>query len=213
MSFTFEAFRLANKLRLAQFRNKHGAAAHSKPDGSDWTVAQWFRAWLGEIGEFAEVRVNFERGNISRQQYQEMAPKELADAATYQDLLALRSLDETAESPTEDDSQLLMRAIMHLGRYANQAKKRDRGELTTDELLPFALAELELAIDAIVNIMDRLASGATDVRNGTTETTLDGVDLGREIVAKFNDVSVRARCNVFLTQAGDVLVDARRVGP
>jgi hypothetical protein len=209
MSLTYTALRLANKLRLPQFRNKLGTAAHSKVDGSDWTVAQWFRAWIGEIGEFAEARVNFERGNINRQEYEVAAAKELADAATYQDLLAQRALDETAESTIADDAQLLMLAIMHLGRYANQAKKRDRGEMTTEALYHYADQELLHAMDAIR--MLRNTGGAA--RNFTDRVDPHGINLGAAVVSKFNEVSTRVGCNVFLTQAGDVLVDARRVGP
>lgn len=209
MSLTFEALRLANKLRLPQFRNKQGAAAHSKVDGSDWTVAQWFRAWLGEIGEFAEVRTDFERGAINHQEYRVAAAKELADAATYQDLLALRALDETTESETSDDAQLLMLAVAHLGRYANQAKKFDRGEITGEVLREFADQELLRAMDAI-----RMLRNIGDApRSATARTDPHGINLGASVAAKFNEVSTRVGCNVFITQAGDVCVDARRVGP
>lgn len=79
--------------RLPQFKNKHGALAHSQPDGSDWTPAQWLQAVMGELGEYANIRKKFERGDIGRDEFKTLAAKELADVQTYLDILALRCLD------------------------------------------------------------------------------------------------------------------------
>lgn len=93
MGLTFAALRGANRARLPQFKNKHGDPAHSKPDGSDWSPAQWLQAVVGELGEFANVRKKFERGDLTFDEYKVLATKELADVQTYLDLLALRALD------------------------------------------------------------------------------------------------------------------------
>lgn len=85
--------RRANKLRLPLFKNGRGGPAHSKPDGSDWIPAQWLQALIGEIGEYANIRKKYERGDIDWQEYCVLATKELADAQTYLDLLAQRALD------------------------------------------------------------------------------------------------------------------------
>lgn len=90
---TFNALRGANQARLPEFKNKHGGLAHAKPDGSAWSPAQWLQAVIGELGEFANVRKKFERGDLSFDEYQEQARKELADVQTYLDILALRCLD------------------------------------------------------------------------------------------------------------------------
>lgn len=90
---TFNALRGANIARLPQFKNKHGELAHSKIDGSDWTPAQWLQAVIGELGEYANVRKKFERGDLTFEQYEEQASKELADVQTYLSILALRCLD------------------------------------------------------------------------------------------------------------------------
>lgn len=93
---TFSALRGANKARLPQFRNKHGSLAHNKEDGSDWSPAQWLQAVVGELGEYANVRKKFERGDLTFAEFQEMASKELADVQTYLDILAMRCLDYDA---------------------------------------------------------------------------------------------------------------------
>lgn len=90
---TFAVLRGANSARLPQFRGKHGQLAHSEPDGSDWTPAQWLQAVIGELGEYANVRKKFERGDITFTEYSILAAKELADVQTYFDLLAQRALD------------------------------------------------------------------------------------------------------------------------
>lgn len=90
---TFNTLRDANMARLPLFKNRHGKIAHTRPDGSDWTPAQWLQAVLGELGEFANVRKKFERGDLTFDEYQEQAAKELADVQTYLDILAMRCLD------------------------------------------------------------------------------------------------------------------------
>ena len=89
-SLTFNTLRSANQARLPAFKNKHGLPAHSEPDGSDWSPAQWLQAMVGEIGEYANFRKKFERGDITEAEFQEAAAKELADVQIYLDLLAFR---------------------------------------------------------------------------------------------------------------------------
>lgn len=90
---TFDALREANTLRLPQFKNPHGQLAHSEADGSDWSPAQWLQAVMGELGEYANVRKKFERGDLTSEQFEVLAAKELADVQTYLDILARRCLD------------------------------------------------------------------------------------------------------------------------
>lgn len=87
---TFNALRGANRARLPQFRNRHGQLAHSKPDGSDWSPAQWLQAVLGELGEYANLRKKYERGDVDDSAFKAGAAKELADVVTYIDILALQ---------------------------------------------------------------------------------------------------------------------------
>ena len=87
---TFNVLRDANKHRIPQFKNSKGEKAHSKVDGSDWTPAQWLQAVVGELGEYANKRKKFERGDISKVEFIEEAKKELADVIIYLDILAMQ---------------------------------------------------------------------------------------------------------------------------
>lgn len=85
---TFNVLRGATKARLPQFKNAKGNVAHSKIDGSDWSPAQWLQAVVGELGEYANLRKKFERGDIDEQAFRAEAADELADVVTYLDILA-----------------------------------------------------------------------------------------------------------------------------
>lgn len=85
---TFNALRGANSARLPQFRNRHGQLAHASGDGSDWSPAQWLQAVIGELGEYANLRKKFERGDVDAETFHREAADELADVATYLDILA-----------------------------------------------------------------------------------------------------------------------------
>lgn len=77
-------------LRLPQFKNSKGQPAHSKADGSDWSPAQWLQAVTGELGEYANLRKKYERGDIHAADFYLAAKKELADVAIYLDILSFR---------------------------------------------------------------------------------------------------------------------------
>lgn len=87
---TFDVLRGANIARLPTFKNAQGEPAHSMPDGSDWSPAQWCQAIMGELGEYANLRKKFERGDISEAEFKREAAYELADIQTYLDLLAFQ---------------------------------------------------------------------------------------------------------------------------
>ena len=87
---TFNTLRGGNKARLPEFKNKHGEPAHSEPDGSDWSDAQWLQAVVGELGEYANFRKKLDRGDITPEEAKIHFAKELADTVTYIDLLAFR---------------------------------------------------------------------------------------------------------------------------
>jgi NTP pyrophosphatase (non-canonical NTP hydrolase) len=86
----FRTLRNANAQRLPEFKNKHGQIAHSVSDGSDWSPAQWLQALVGELGEYANIRKKFERGDITAEHFKREAGKELADVVTYLDILAMQ---------------------------------------------------------------------------------------------------------------------------
>ncbi len=87
---TFNTLRGGNIARLPQFKNSRGERAHSKSDGSDWSPAQWLQAVVGELGEYANKRKKYERGDIDKEEFTEEARKELADVVVYLDILAFQ---------------------------------------------------------------------------------------------------------------------------
>ena len=87
---SFRTLREANKKRLPEFKNSKGLPAHSEPDGSDWSPSQWLQAVTGEIGEYANLRKKFERGDLDESEFKRLAEEELADVQTYLDILAFQ---------------------------------------------------------------------------------------------------------------------------
>ena len=87
---TFNTLRGGNTARLPEFKNKHGHTAHSQADGSDWNRAEWFEAVVGELGEYANNSKKARRGDLTSEEFQREAARELADVVIYLDLLAFR---------------------------------------------------------------------------------------------------------------------------
>lgn len=87
---SFNTLREANIRRLKEFKNNKGEPAHSKPDGSDWSPAQWLQAVTGELGEYANIRKKFERGDLAKVEFDALAASELADIQIYLDILAFQ---------------------------------------------------------------------------------------------------------------------------
>lgn len=65
---TFDGLRQANRQRLPQFRDRQGRVAHQKPDGSDWSKAEWLQAMVGEVGELANLFKKVRRGDFTDEQ-------------------------------------------------------------------------------------------------------------------------------------------------
>lgn len=87
---TFNTLRNANINRLPLFKNSKGEPAHSEPDGSDWSIADWLGAVTGELGEFANFNKKYRRGDIDEAEFIIQAKKEIADVQIYLDILAFR---------------------------------------------------------------------------------------------------------------------------
>lgn len=90
-NLTFDKLRKANIARLPLFKNAKGGAAHSEPDGSDWSLAQWSNAVLGELGEAANIIKKVDRGDMTLEEALPSLAKEFADVQTYLDILAFRA--------------------------------------------------------------------------------------------------------------------------
>lgn len=106
---TFEALRKANIARLPHFKNKKGKKAHSKKDGSDWIPAQWLQAVAGELGEYANLRKKYERGDITKKEFDAEARKELADITCYLDILAFQLKIDLGEAVREKFNEVSKR--------------------------------------------------------------------------------------------------------
>lgn len=201
MNATFNQLREANRLRLPQFKTKQGKLAHSKPDGSDWTPAQWLQAVIGELGEWATERMNFESEAISPEQYGVVCRKELADPAVYLDILAQRALDTTSIAAA-DPARLLMHVVMQLGQYANWRKKYERGDIDRTELMDVAGVHLREA----KRVLEKLIFFCGDpVSQRVIDAHPTGVDLGDAVIEKFNEVSVRVGSTVRMDPDGRVV--------
>lgn len=88
---SFDTLRAANMARLPLFKNRRGEPAHSEPDGSDWALSAWCNAVTGELGEAANLIKKIERGDFTLDEARGDLAKELADVATYLDILAFRA--------------------------------------------------------------------------------------------------------------------------
>jgi NTP pyrophosphatase (non-canonical NTP hydrolase) len=98
LTVSFNALREANVERLPLFKDAKGRTAHSEADGSDWSVADWMTAVVGELGELANVMKKVKRGDYT---LDDIDPKgdgtktvrqtmsdEFADVVIYLDLMA-----------------------------------------------------------------------------------------------------------------------------
>lgn len=192
-SLSFSTLREANRARVPEFRNSKGGAAHSMPDGSDWAPSQWLQALVGELGELARVRVQYEAGELSYDDYVVEAKKEIADVQCYLDLLAGRVLDKVTPHPGADASSNLMRLVADLGEYANWRKKLERGDIDADRFAQVGLSKLD-------DVQRELATlpAATGPLPSVSDAHPEGVDLGAATRDKFNEVSRRVGATVFI---------------
>lgn len=204
---------MANVTRLPLFKNSLGAPAHSKPDGSDWSPAEWFVAVMGELGEAAEVRIMYQEGRLSDDEYKTKISGELPDVQIYLDILALRSLDKLDDYRSEDGRDIqgspfetspanwLLSLICQLGLLCNGIKKWRRGDIPHQ----IATQLLQAASDAIrydLNQLEREFAMASERRESTDNVVKSahptGVDLAAATIDKFNATSRKVGAGVFI---------------
>lgn len=195
---TFDLLRQATRTRTPLFRNSQGGPAHHSPDGSCWSPATWLEALIGELGEFARVRHQYEAGELSFEDYSVAAAKELADVQCYLDLLAMRALDKTAPRNGEplDGAQELQLAMAGLGEYANWRKKYKRGDISYERFLALSQPCLAESIETLQALPLNSALSSAPV----TEPHPTGINLGEETASKFNEVSTRVGVPVFIRE-------------
>lgn len=195
----FNVLRDANAARLPTFKNSHGQPAHSKEDGSDWSPAQWLCAVMGELGELAQVRNEFEAGRLTFEQYATRAAKEVADVQIYLDILARRLLDKVSpEAQRFTPSQALMALIETVGIFANDAKKYARGDIDK-EAITESFFRLEGGVRIDTRTLEKTLFFPKDrLGDRVVEAHPTGINLGRAVIEKFNEVSVRVGSRVRL---------------
>ena len=206
---SFNTLRGANTARLPEFKNGHGAIAHNKEDGSDWSPSQWLQAVIGELGEWAQARIDYEDGRISAAEFATQSAKELADVAIYLDILARRSLDQLVpfiaegrhqQGNMQEDSPsgALMRLIALLGTYANARKKHERGDSTASQYA----AHMQPLLQRILWLSGHVVEAEKDPipmphpGDLVVEAHPTGVNLGLAVMDKFNEVSERVGSSV-----------------
>lgn len=108
-SLTFAQLRRANTERLPLFKNAKGLPAHSQADGSDWSVAEWLEAVVGELGEFANLHKKVRRGDLTMDEALPQLARELADVQTYLDILAFQLRIDLGEATREKFNEVSMR--------------------------------------------------------------------------------------------------------
>ena len=218
-SLDFDTLREANAARLPLFENKHGQFVHIKPDGSDWSPAQWLQALVGELGEWATERTAYESGEIDMATFEERSAKELADVQTYLDILARRSLDTLTTYPDpnvaapklrqgypfeDSPAQALMEMISVLGIYANARKKLDRGDISEREFLPLK-RQMSARAKYLAQSLDEPDMTAHPHPGDVIEAAHPkGVDLGQATIDKFNEVSRRVNAAVSIEYDSDI---------
>lgn len=88
---TFNTLRNGNRARLPEFKNNKGETAHTKGDGTDWSLNDWMVACLGELGEAANVLKKVRRGDLTLEDAMPMLTQEFADVVIYLDLLSAQA--------------------------------------------------------------------------------------------------------------------------
>ena len=186
----FSTLRLANKLRLPIFKNKHGVKAHARHDGSDWDFATWFAATVGELGEVAMCRRRYDNGEIDTETYTRDIAHEFADVVTYVDIMALRALDSRASTFNnnyESEQEILLELMGHLGSYANAWKKMVRGDLSPRQYEDFTHVVLKNATITLA----RLKNASRSYPVAAYLADPNGINLENAVRQKYNIVSMR----------------------
>lgn len=107
---SFALLRAANTARLPTFKNARGEPAHTKEDGSDWSLSDWSNALCGEVGELASIIKKVRRGDMTVDEARPAAAKELADVQTYLDLLAKQLGVDLGQATVDKFNEISARA-------------------------------------------------------------------------------------------------------
>lgn len=208
----FDLLRKANITRLPKYRNKNGDINHKKPDGSDWAPEQWLQALSGELGEYANFRKKYERGDFTLEEFRIEAGKELADVQIYFDILAMRCLDlydvahpkgmSLNNLPMEINPKFVQMAghnaarchqalTAKIGAYADLRESLELGDINATKFL----SSLPACLGAIQAHLQLLAKSCLNTHDYVDD---HGIDLWQSSIDKFNEVSDRVNVDVYI---------------
>lgn len=189
MSLSFNTLREANMKRIPQFRNAKGELAHSEPDGSDWSPAEWLQATVGELGELANMLKKVNRGDYSFEEGREAIAKEFADIAIYLDIFAYQFRIDLGEAVRKKFNEVSNRVSVpvyistgdavcthdpdpKLEDFTSGPRVEGRGSLVTE--LPTGE---NLSDNADIQYLrDRLAKAKAAPKEETVEDILDALE-------------------------------------
>lgn len=199
----FPLLREANMMRLPTHRNKRNELSHSEPDGSDWSPAQWQQAMVGELGEYANERKKYERGDWTWEEFIPLAASELSDTATYLDILASQHnivftvaslsaeyLPALPYPPEREPAEWLRIFCGNLGSYSHYMESYGAGRMDARQ----HREGIERHLSAMMAILYQLFE-------------LYELNMADEIVTKFNHVSERIGSPIVIGQHG--VIDLR----
>lgn len=175
----------ANKLRLPQFKNKHGDRAHSHSEGADWSPRMWLVALMGEVGELVDANEIRDRQQIA---------DEAADVQTYLDLYCQRSIDGFNVDDKSTMEYGLIRLIHSVGKLCENHKKHVRGDMSE---MTYTKEQTRI-MHCMHQEIDQLQPLSFNAHHSPQPK--EGINLSDATREKFNVVSERVKCNVFLTE-------------
>jgi len=111
---SFRTLRQANLKRLPQFKSSTGLPAHTEADGSDWSLADWLQATVGELGELANLLKKVRRGDITMAEAMPEVRREFADVVTYLDIFAMRAGVDLGEATIAKFNEVSRRVGAHV---------------------------------------------------------------------------------------------------
>lgn len=142
---TFASLRAANMARLPKFKNRRGEPAHSKPDGSDWCLAQWANAVCGELGEAANIIKKIERGDMTLDEGRQQLADELADVQTYLDILSFRAGIDLGAATTKKFNEVSERVKCDVWLAGSKTQEPPAAAAVED--IGARIAEVNLSVD------------------------------------------------------------------
>ena len=111
---TFNVLREANQKRLPTFRGRKGNICHPEDGSNDWSLNDWGVAVTGELGEACSILKQVRRGDMTLEEARPALAKELADVATYLDILADQAGIDLGDAIVQKFNEVSKRVNSHI---------------------------------------------------------------------------------------------------